>query len=279
MPSGSRCHDAAAGEAVLFDLFDTWSSSSAIGFPRSRSTAAWCARRPGISTTPSGPSRPPSSWPTSRARCSGAGRRRRRFGAGRIARSRPRSASACCSAGSASEAAMAREALPLLLATHMRELSEGGGVPGTITGVPGGARPPVPARGGVELRLHAHRPMVLEREGWPISSRPSRLGRGRLAQAPPGSSSTRSSDGARAAAALFVGDRADIDVAGAHGVGHAGGVDQPGRRALPDGVTAPPMKFAIWRAAGTALHLGPAAGIQRAPRPIGRGRRWRRHGR
>lgn len=142
-------------------------------------------------------------------------------------------------------AAMAREALPALLATHMRELSKAVVLPAhhreVLTEL--AARHRLAVVSNFDYTPTAR--LVLEREG--IASlfeaivvsdavgwrKPKAVifetALGALG-VPPGR-------------ALFVGDRADIDVAGAHGVGMRAVWINRGREALPEGAPRPEFEI------------------------------------
>ena len=146
-------------------------------------------------------------------------------------------------------AAMEREALPLLLATHMRELSKAVVFPGPSPDACW-RRSDAPHRLAVVSNFD-YTPtarMVLEREGVADLFETILVSDavGWRKPAPRIFEQALQAMGLTPSAALFVGDRADIDVVGAQGVGHAGGVDQPGRGGAAGGRRQrPTMKFAI----------------------------------
>jgi HAD superfamily hydrolase (TIGR01509 family) len=139
------------------------------------------------------------------------------------------------------QAAMEREALPLLLATHMRELSKAVVFPDHHRRVLEelGRRYRLAVVSNFDYTPTAL--MVLEREGVAHLFETILVSDavGWRKPAPRIFEHALQAMGLAPAAAVFVGDRADIDVAGAHGVGmRAVWINRDGE-ALPEGVTAP----------------------------------------
>lgn len=138
-------------------------------------------------------------------------------------------------------AAMEREALPLLLATHMRELSKAVVFPAHHRSVLAelGRRHRLAVVSNFDYAPTAR--MVLEREGVTELFEAILVSDevGWRKPAPRIFEQALEAMGLAPGAALFVGDRADIDVAGAHGVGmRAVWINRDGE-ALPEGVAAP----------------------------------------
>jgi len=142
-------------------------------------------------------------------------------------------------------AAMAREALPVLLSTHMIELSKAVVLPAhhheLLLALR--ARHRLAVVSNFDYTPTAR--LVLEREGIAglfetvvISDAVGwRKPKAIIFETALGTL------GVRAARALFVGDRADIDVAGAHGVGMRAVWINRAREALPDGIAPPEFEI------------------------------------
>ena len=215
---------------------------------------------PGTSTRPSSPSRPRSSSATSstalRVSWQEAERLRNethrevaapeRF-AMLVPPPRPRSR----------EAARPRPIADAPRHAHARAV-EGRRVPAPITARSCAAlRRALPPRRGVELRLHADGPATCS------SARASSTSSRRSSCPTRSAGASRSRDHLRAALAgsgvtpadaLFVGDRIDIDVAGAQEIGMEVGLDQPRRRAAAAGrARRPTTRSATW-ASSAILH-------------------------
>ena len=142
-------------------------------------------------------------------------------------------------------AAMEREALPILLSTHMRELSKAVVLPAHHRELLAtlGARHRLAVVSNFDYTPTAR--LVLEREGI-ASLFETVVISDAVGWRKPKAVIFETALGALGLGperALFVGDRADIDVAGAHGVGMQAVWINRAREALPDGATAPEFEI------------------------------------
>ncbi len=142
-------------------------------------------------------------------------------------------------------AAMAREALPILLATHMRELSKAVVLPAHHRELLAalGARHRLAVVSNFDYTPTAR--LVLEREGIASLFEAVVISDAVGWRKPKAVifETALGALGVPAGRALFVGDRADIDVAGAHGVGMQAVWVNRAREALPEGAPRPEFEI------------------------------------